>query len=346
MSRWRTLRFEFQAMASACSLQIDGRDEQMMRKAAAQAITEVHRIESKFSRYRAGSVVSRINRNAGLDLVAIDAETNALLDFADQLYALSEGLFDITSGVLRRAWDFRAALVPTWEQLNAVLPLVGWQQVERRGDTVRLLQPGMELDFGGFGKEYAADRAVMALQRHGIRHALVNLGGDLHALGARGLPESAGAPWQIEIQHPRPASPNANETIAVLQLTHGGLATSGDYERYFVKDGQRYCHVLNPLTGWPVTHWQSVSIVAANATSAGALATIAMLKGPEATAWLHTQDVRYLAIAQDGELIRSSAPALPPSQIVPQPPVREQLFDRSHTSSFPRHFTKEFSHAT
>ena len=121
-----------------------------MRKAAAEAIAEVHRIESKFSRYLEGSVVSRINRNAGLDLIEVDPETKGLLDFADQLWALSGGLFDITSGVLRRAWDFKKALVPKVDELQTLLNLVDWKRVERHGNKVRLSTPGMQLDFGGF----------------------------------------------------------------------------------------------------------------------------------------------------------------------------------------------------
>lgn len=306
MSRWRTLRFEFQAMASPCSLQMDGRDEGVMRRAAAEAIAEVQRIEHKFSRYREDSVISRINRSAGLDAVETDTETSGLLDFAQALWSLSDGLFDITSGVLRHAWDFKNARMPEPAMLEGLLARVGWQQLERHGHQVRLRLPGMELDFGGFGKEYAADRAAAVLQSHGIVHALVNLGGDLHALGERGLPELEGTPWQIEIQHPRPASEDANTPLALLPLARGGLATSGDYERYFIHEGQRYCHVLDPRTGWPVSHWQSVSVLAANTTSAGALSTIAMLKGTDAIGWLQAQGARYLAVQHDGQVLRNA----------------------------------------
>lgn len=306
MSRWRTLRFDFSAMASPCSLQMDGRDEHVMRRAATEAMAEVQRIEKKFSRYRADSVISRINQFAGFDAVEIDIETQGLLDFAQALWLLSDGLFDITSGVLRHAWDFRNARLPDPSQLDGLLARVGWQQVERHGSQVRLTQPGMELDFGGFGKEYAADRAAAVLQSHGIHHALVNLGGDLHALGERGLPELEGTPWQIEIQHPRPDPAHPSAPLALLPLARGGLATSGDYERFFIHHGQRYCHILHPRTGWPVSHWQSVSVLAANTTAAGALSTIAMLKGADAPAWLDTQGVRYLAVQHDGQVLRST----------------------------------------
>jgi FAD:protein FMN transferase len=310
MGHWHTLRFDFTAMASPCSLQMDGQDERAMQQAANAAIAEVRRIEHKFSRYREDSIISRINQAAGLAPVAVDAETADLLAFADQLWTLSDGLFDITSGVLRHAWDFKTAQLPQPARLQSLLRRVGWHKVERESHEdrphVRLQDKGMELDFGGFGKEYATDRAAAILQQQGFNHALVNLGGDLHALGGRGLPEVAGKPWRIDIQHPRPDVAQPDAPLVMLPLTRGGLATSGDYERFFIHDGQRYCHILNPQTGWPVAQLQSVSVLAASTTAAGALSTIAMLKGEQAPAWLEAQQARFLAVQHDGTVVRST----------------------------------------
>jgi thiamine biosynthesis lipoprotein len=323
MNLWRTLRFDFTAMASPCSLQLDGCDEGLMRRAAASAIVEVHRIEKKFSRYQPDSIVSRINQAAGLQAVEVDDETDGLLTFCDSLWRMSEGAFDITSGVLRHAWDFKASTLPDPVHLENLLARVGWQGVKRQGHHVGLTQAGMELDLGGIGKEYAADCAAAVLHRHGVTHALVNLGGDLHALGERGLPELQGASWHINIQHPRPAPDAPTKPLAQLALSRGGLATSGDYERFFIHAGQRYCHVLDPRTGWPVSHWQSVSVLATNTTTAGALATIAMLKGDGATAWLSSQGVRYLAVQADGQVLShaSCCPVPEPSNsfVLPSP---------------------------
>lgn len=289
------IQFEFTAMASPCEIAIEGRDETAMRAAADAAIAEVRRIEDKFSRYRPGSIVSRINAAAGRQPVEIDAETSALLDFADELWRLSEGAFDATSGVLRRAWDFRQAVVPSPAEVQACLALVGWHAVERSSDAVRLARPGMELDFGGFGKEYAADRAAAVLLAHGMRHALVNLGGDIHVPG----PREDGAPWQIAIDRPRPGEEGP---LATLPLLRGGLATSGDGERFIERDGQRYGHVLDARTGWPVGHWQSVSVAAPTTTAAGALTTLAMLR-PDGAGWLAGQAERFLAVRADGAII-------------------------------------------
>ena len=293
-------------MASPCSIQIDTRDERATRLAAKAAIAEVQRIESKYSRYQAASVISRINQNAGKAAVEVDTETRELLAFAHALWEMSDGLFDISSGVLRRAWNFRQTELPSAAAVQAALACVGWSKVELQDQAVCLTQAGMELDFGGFGKEYAADRAAAVLSQHGQHHALVNLGGDLHALGPRGLPELQAAPWNIQIAHPRPEN-GAHGPLATLALERGGLASSGDYERFLIHDGKRYCHVLNPLTGWPVSHWQSISVLATNTTTAGALTTIAMLKEQDAIAWLAAQDARYLGMLWDGSRVQSPA---------------------------------------
>jgi FAD:protein FMN transferase len=297
-----TTTLRFPAMAGACEIHLAGADSAVMNEAAARAMAEVQRIEAKYSRYRDDSIVSRINAAAGgAAAVEVDAETASLLAFASQLHLQSDGLFDITSGVLRRAWNFRTGVPPTAAQLEALLPLVGWGQVQREANTVRLPRADMELDFGGFGKEYAADRAATLLQEQGVRHGLVNLGGDIRLVGAR--PE--GEPWVIGLQHPR----LPGQMMATMALTEGALATSGDYERYFELDGVRYCHVLDPHSGWPVSTWRSVSVVAPACVGAGALTTVAMLKGPDAIAFLESQNVGYLAVDAQGQVHRGGAAA-------------------------------------
>jgi FAD:protein FMN transferase len=288
-------------MASPCELLLEGKGEAALRRGAAAAIAEVRRIESKFSRYQPHSVVSRINAAAGGEPLEVDAETASLLDFAASLWASSDGLFDATSGVLRRAWDFASKRLPPPGEIEALLPLVGWQNVERHGAAIRLRKPGMQLDFGGFGKEYAADRAAGVLQAHGAQHALVNLGGDIHVLGPHGAPQMTGQPWQVAIEQPRPGT---DAPLATLAIERGGVATSGDYERFFELEGQRYCHILDPRTGWPVQAWRSITVVAANTTAAGALSTIGMLKGAEAVEWLTGEGAAFLAVRADGELLR------------------------------------------
>ena len=285
--------FAFSAMACDCEVRLAGTSRHKAEPLARLAIAEVRRIESKFSRYRDASVVSRINAEAGSGRgVEVDAETAHLLDFAARLHELSDGLFDATSGTLRKAWDFRARRRPEAGQLDALLPLVGWQWVRWKDRHIELTRAGMELDFGGFGKEYAADRAATLLQERGVRHGMVNLGGDIRLVG----PRPDGSPWSLGIQHPR----QQGRLLATLSLQSGALATSGDYERFFEIDGKRYCHVLDPRTGWPVHAWQSVSVVAPACLAAGALTTVAMLKGEQALAFLDDQRVGYLAVDASG----------------------------------------------
>lgn len=290
-------------MACDCEVRLAGMSRRKAEPLALRAIAEVRRIEAKYSRYRAASVVSRINASAGSGrAVDVDDETAQLLAFAESLYVQSGGLFDVTSGILRRAWNFAEKKKPAQDQLAALLPRIGWPLVRRAARRIELPLAGMELDFGGFGKEYAADRAASLLQVAGAAHGLVNLGGDIRLIGAR--PD--GSPWVLGIQHPR----DAGATIVQVELASGALATSGDYERYFVDEhGQRYCHVLDPRTGWPVTAWQSISVTAQVCVAAGALTTIAMLKGADALAFLDEQQVRYVAVDAQGVLHRNAAPA-------------------------------------
>jgi thiamine biosynthesis lipoprotein len=287
-------RYVFCAMASTHELLLADASAARAKRAAAAAVAEVLRIERKYSRYRDDSVVAAINRAAGRARIRIDAETAALLHYADRCHAMSDGRFDVTSGVLRRVWNFRAAppRLPLQREIDAVRPLIGWERVQWSDRDVRLPLPGMELDFGGVGKEYAADRVATICRDNGLVHVLVNLGGDVRALGGR----DESAPWRVGIRHPR----IEGTTIDAIELVDGAVATSGDYQRGFDVDGRRYCHVLDARTGWPVAHWQSVSVAAPFAILAGSYATIAMLMGDEAIDFLEGVTERYVAIDRDG----------------------------------------------
>ena len=285
-------RRQFRAMASLAEVQICVDDVAHAERAFAAVRHEVERIEAKYSRFRDDSVLSGINRAAGGTAVVVDAETSALLDYADACWRQSDGLFDVTSGVLRPVWDFRNGIIPEQASIDSVLARIGWDRVSREGSTIAL-EHGMEIDFGGIGQAYAADRAMAAARDSGVRHGFVNLGGDIRIIGA----QPDGRPWRVGIVHPR--DPEA--AIARIELADGGLATSGDYERFFERDGRRYCHVLNPKTGWPAENPpQSVSVVAPLCTIAGSCATIAMLHGGGAEDYLRGQDLPYLIVDAKG----------------------------------------------
>lgn len=314
-----TYRHEFKAMASHCEVVLAGVSAEEARRLSALAEAEVLRIEHKYSRYRPASLLSVINRSCAWEraspaiegvqtsssptvtAIPCDTETLDLLDKAELLFQHSGGLFDITSGVLRRAWNFQLKQVPEPQALQALLPLINWRAVVREGNTVALPLPGMELDFGGFGKEYAADRAAAVLLEGGVRSGYVNLAGDIHILG----PKPDGEPWSIGIRHPR----HADRLLASIPISSGALATSGDYERYFEKDGKRYCHILNPRTAYPASYWQSVSVLAPNTLIAGSFSTIAMLMEEKALEFLHTSGLSFLAVDQEGRIHQESQDA-------------------------------------
>ena len=290
--------FRFAAMASENEIQLHGKTQREATRIAELGINEVRRIEQTFSRYRDDSILSQINRAAGKHAVKIDTETSSLLDYADQCFKNSNGLFDITSGVLRRCWNFRVPQLPNPNDIDDLLKLIGWNKIERENSSVFLRLAGMEIDFGGIGKEYAADRAATIMLNEGAQHGYINLAGDIHVFG----PQPNGEPWAIGIQHPRASK----KVIASINLKEGALATSGDYERYFDLDGKRYCHILNPKTGWPVMSApQSVTIMAPLCIVAGSISTIALLK-EEATAEFLTQSgLPYLLIDHDGNATAS-----------------------------------------
>jgi thiamine biosynthesis lipoprotein len=291
-------RFGFRAMACGCEVLLVCTDKKEAKAFAALAVEEVSRIERKYSRYLPESIVSRINAAAGHESVGCDDETMALVKYGNTLFESSNGQFDCTAGVLRRGWDFNSAVEPDPAKLSELLCLIGWNRVEQDGNHVRLPQVGMEIDFGGFGKEYAADRAASILHGKGARHGYVNLGGDIRVIG----PKPDGSPWTIGIQDPR----HKDRTIASIPLYNGALATSGDYERYFVADGKRYCHIINPRTGYPVTHWRSVTVVAPLVATAGSHTTIAMLKEGDGLAFLQNSRLGYLAVDQLGQIFHKN----------------------------------------
>jgi thiamine biosynthesis lipoprotein len=272
----------FQAMASPCQVLMEVDDRRDATRVLAAVVSEVSRIEAKYSRYLPDNIVHRINHSQGAP-VDVDEETARLLDYAGRLHALSGGRFDVTSGVLRRVWRFDGSdRVPTPDDVERVRALVGWDRVRWEGSTLQL-QPGMEIDFGGIGKEYAADRAAALVPGH----CLVNLGGDLLATG----PRRGGLPWRVGIESPDVPVPLARH---LLDLHAGALATSGDSKRFLLRDGVRYGHILDPTTGWPVRGApRSVTVAAGTCLDAGMLATFAMLQGAGADAFLEAQGVRH-----------------------------------------------------
>ncbi len=279
-------------MGTACCFQIFAENEAEAQRAALEGAREVYRLEGKFSRYDPDSYLSAINTLAGTGgELTVDDETAALLDLAFEWHRQSDGLFDITSGVLRRAWHFGIQNLPTENEIADLLERCGLFRLSWTRPHLQFSQPGMEMDLGGLVKEYACDRAAEVLLDHGALAVLVDLGGDIRVAGERPDDDV----WEVGIR-----KPGSDEAAAAIWLAQGGVATSGNYERFFELGGKRYSHVLDPQTGWPVEGLSSVSVVATTCLEAGRQSTLALLKGRKGEAWLLDNAARFLAIDETG----------------------------------------------
>ena len=276
----------FISMASPCEVLLDTAERREAVLLAGIAQREAERIERKFSRYRPDNIVHRINHSRGTP-VPVDEETARLIDYAVVCYESSGGLFDITSGVLRRVWTFDGGdRVPDAAAIQDALRQVGWNRVTWT-DSKLTLPEGMEIDLGGIGKEYAVDRAATLLASQAQCEFLVNFGGDLFASG----PRRDEVPWGVGVDDPdRPGQ----AVLYRVDLTRGALATSGDARRFVMWQGRRLGHILDPRTGWPVENApRSVTVLGSTCIEAGSLATMAYLKGPEASDFLREQGVQF-----------------------------------------------------
>ena len=276
----------FVAMASPCEVLIDHAPASLAQQILDVVSSEAWRIERKYSRYRTDSAVNRINESAGQELV-VDDECANLLDFAATLTRLSEGAFDITSGVLRKAWTFDGGdRVPSQQQLDELLQAVGWHKIEWQRPLLKL-RAGMQIDFGGIGKEYAVDSAADTVEKiaPGLS-CLINFGGDVAVRNAR----QDGKAWRVGIE----SSARRGAAERVVQLSRGALATSGDSRRFVFRAGHRYSHILDARTGWPVRNApHAITVAADTCTQAGTLTTLAMLKGRDAEVLLKSSGVQY-----------------------------------------------------
>lgn len=276
----------FVAMASPCELLVDTDDRAAATTLLRAAEREARRIEHKFSRYRPGNLVHRIHHSGGRP-VRVDEETALLLDYAATCHDVSDGMFDITSGALRRIWKFDGGdRVPSPAEVQEVLRHVGWHRVTWADSTLTLPQ-GMEIDLGGVGKEYAVDHTATLLAAQTRDAFLVNFGGDLFASGAR----RGGRPWGVGLDDPERTGA---AVLYQVDLVRGGLATSGNARRFVRWNGKRLGHILDPKTGWPVADApRSVTVLDRTCLEAGSLSTLAYLQGPGARAFLEQQGVEF-----------------------------------------------------
>ncbi len=292
-------RFDGKVMGSSLEIEVFGPDQAVCDRAVADAREELERLDRMMTDWKPDSPLMDINKAAGKHPVAVPPELYFIIERSIRVSELTEGAFDITFAGAGKLWNWRARepVVPDEATVKASLENVGWKGIvldpEKR--SVFLSKPGMRIGLGAVGPGYAGDLAMGKIRARGIRDACVNLSGDVLVIGKK-----AGAPWNVGITHPRKKS----ESIAVLPVSNAAVSTSGDYERYFEKDGRRYCHIIDPRTGYPAAGCQSVTIVAPNLAFADALATGVFVLGPEKGMALVEQleGVQALIIGADGVL--------------------------------------------
>jgi FAD:protein FMN transferase len=293
------------AMGSTLKLVVWTADEAAARIAIDEVYQEFERLENLMSVWREGSDVLRLNAAAGGDPVSLSPEVIEVLALARHYSELTGGKFDVTFGPLSGLWKFDHDLdgvIPDPAAIAARLPLIGWEDlvVDQAAGLAQLRRRGMSVHLGGIGKGYAVDRATAILRRHGFENFLIQAGGDLYV---GGHPE--GRPWRLAIQDPRgpPETP-----FAVVELTNTTFSTSGDYERFFMKEGQRYHHILDPDLGIPARASRSVTLLTPRAVEADALSKAVFILGPEAGLALIEQlpDVEGVIVGAGNEVVVSS----------------------------------------
>jgi thiamine biosynthesis lipoprotein len=256
------------AMGTEVRVSIYTDDDAGAMKAAEAAFAEVQRLEALMTTWSESSEISRVNAQAGIAPVQVSDETLEVVEMSQKASQLSDGAFDISFYALHGLWKFDEDLVkkvPSEAELKKRLPLVDWKSIEvdAAKKTIFLKKKGMRISLGGIAKGYAVDRAVAILKRAGFGDAIVQAGGDLMCAGSKG-----GQPWTAGIRDPR--GPR-DDVFAVMKLTDHAFSTAGDYERFFLLNGKRYHHILDPKTGHPATRSRSVTIYAPNALLADAI---------------------------------------------------------------------------
>lgn len=239
-------------------------------------VEEVERIEYLLTEFSNTSQTAKINQAAGKEAVEVDEETFQLIKRSLDISRLTQGAFDITAGVLKKLYNFKGGSfkMPDKSMINQTLMKVGYQMIKLTApNQVQLLSRGMHIGFGGIGKGYAADKVKKLIVHKGVTSGVINASGDLTAWG-RGVD---GNPWKVAIADPNDKSKN----IACLPMEDASIATSGDYEQFFIHQGKRYSHTIDPKTGRPIRGIKSVTIVSPSAELSDALATAVFTMGVE-----------------------------------------------------------------
>jgi FAD:protein FMN transferase len=293
------------SMGSTLRLTVWTSDQLGAEAAFEEVFAEFTRLEKLMSTWIPDSDVQRVNHAAGIQAVPVSVEVREVLEGSRQISDWTAGKFDVTFGVLSGLWRFdhdQDNVIPGPGEIRRRLPLIDYRaiQIDKTAGTVFLPRKGMSMHLGGIGKGYAIDRGVGILRRRGFRDFMIQSGGDIYVAGMKD-----GRPWRLGIQDPRGT---ANHIFAELDLSDGTFSTSGDYERFFIKNGRRYHHILDPATGEPARGSRSVTIVANTAIVADGLSTGVFILGPSAGMALieRLPEVEGVIVTDNGKLLISS----------------------------------------
>ena len=266
------------AMDTTLDVTIQSRSTAQAKADVDAAVKLAREIEANTSRFKAESDVSKINANAGVAAVTVHGDTLYLVQTSLDYARATNGAFDITVAPISELWGFYSQKyrVPSSEEIKNILPLVDYTkvQVDPANSTVMLVDRGMQIDLGGITKGYAVQQMYNLLKRRGVKHALINFGGAVGALGRR----ADGKEWVVGIKHPRAGG---GELVGELHVSDNFVSSSGDYERYFIQDGKRYCHIFNPATGYQPREVISITVVGPDSTADDILSTSLFVMGPE-----------------------------------------------------------------
>jgi thiamine biosynthesis lipoprotein len=259
------------------------------------AVTEeMNRLDQSMSPYIESSELSLVNRQAGLREVVVSEELFSLLVTADKISKMSAGAFDITYASIGYQYDYRNKIRPQKDRIDKALPAINYKSIrlDVKNSKVKFDNSAIKIDLGGIAKGYAIESCINILKSFGIKHALMSAGGDTVLLGDRN-----GRDWLVGIKHPRSEQKNAVH----IPLNDEAISTSGDYERYFIEDGIRYHHIINPKTGDSARKVVSVSVIGKDATVVDALSTTTFVKGLKEGMALINSLPDYEAIIIDNE---------------------------------------------
>ncbi|MFN3480029.1 MAG: FAD:protein FMN transferase [Thermodesulfovibrionales bacterium] len=276
--RERVFRKSKILMDTLVTINVVASSEDKAERAIDKAFDEIRRLEGLISFWSEDSEIAEINRKAGISPVKVSPLTLDIIEKALYVSEKTGGAFDPTVGPLMRLWDFKKGIIPDEGIIKDRLKLVDYREmvIDRANSTAFLRRKGMSFDTGGIAKGYAADLAVSVLKREGIKGGLVAVAGDIKAFGTK--PD--GRPWLVGIRNPRPKDKD-DEVIATIELKEMAISTSGDYERFFIKDGKRYHHIMNPKTGQPATGCQSVTVITKEGVFTDGFSTGIFVLGPE-----------------------------------------------------------------